>query len=359
MIRNVNIDLMYQPLIDSPPKEVGNLYQRASEGDKTTCDSWRDTWIKNFKLAKERFGMLADKSYGKLHGVNRHRPAIVIGSGPSLKHSLEALKENRMKSNPVMSISCLHNFGLLEDEGCHADYYMSLDSGGVVIDDVSESRNKDGGFYWSATKGKTLIAYAASDPRLFDLWQGEIYLFNCLIPDLMIREEYEKVEPFRHYISAGGNAGGACMYAAKAVMGSSDILFVGFDFCFDYSNEFHSYKTHYDAVGNFVLAHDVFGNMRKTWPSYLSFKFWLDHTVMTVPGRWTNCSEGILGAYLGGNLKHYDYKPLKEALTPYWMADEIYWEEFDSKTHERLKKERIDLAEFYKNPVSDRNMVLF
>lgn len=359
MLRNLNIDLIYQPTIDAPPAEVGNLRQRAAGGDKVTCDSWRDTWIKNFKLAKERFGNLGEKSFGQLQGINRHKPCIVIGSGPSLKQSLEALKENKTKKYPVMSISALHNFGYLEDNDCHADYYLSLDSGGIVIDDVSESRNHDAGFYWEKTKGKKLIAYVSSDPKLFDLWQGEIYLFNCLIPDDHIRKEYLNTENFTHYISAGGNAGGACMYTAKAIFGSSEIIYVGMDFCFDYDNTFHTYKTHYDNVGEIVLVHDVYGNMRKTWPSYLSFKFFLDDVAMKIPGKWTNCSEGILGAYTGGNIKHFEYKPLKDALVPYWMSEEVWWDVFDAQGS-KLSREKIDLEDFFKSTTAnDKHMVLF
>lgn len=358
MLRNVNIDLIYQPLIDAPPAHVGNLRTQAAAGDQVTCDSWRETWIKNFKLAKERFGNLGEKSFGKLQGINRHKGAIVIGSGPSLKHSLDALKENKTKKHPVLSISALHNFGYLEDHGCHADYYLSLDSGGIVIEDVSEKRNKDADFYWSQTKGKTLIAYVASDPKLFDLWQGDVLLFNCLIPDTHIQSEYMQTENFTHYISAGGNAGGACMYVAKAIFGSHEIMYVGMDFCFDYDNTFHTYQTHYDKMGQFVLVHDVYGNMRKTWPSYLAFKFFLDDVAMKIPGKWTSCSEGILGAYTGGNLKHFEYKPLKEALVPYWMSEEVWWDVFNEKK-ELQSREKIDLEDFFKQSTNDRHMVLF
>jgi hypothetical protein len=130
------------------------------------------------------------------------------------------------------------------------------------------------------------------------------------------------------------------------------------DFCFDYNNQFHSYQTHYDKMGSVVLAHDVFGNMRKTWPSYLSFKFWLDDIAMKIPGKWTNCSEGILGAYTGGNLSCYSYKSLKEALLPYWMSEEVWWESFNEKK-ELLSRDKLDLEDFFKQTTNDRHMVLF
>ena len=358
MLRTIDIDLQYQQTIPGPPPREGDLYRKAAAGDKSTIGHWKDTWEKNFKDAKDHFGELGSKSFGQLHGINRHKPAIVIGSGPSLKHSMEALKENRGSPSPVLSISALHNFGYFEDEGCHADYYLSLDSGGVVIDDVSETRNQDGKFYWEKTKGKTLLAYAASDPRLWELWQGDIYLFNTLVPDPEVRKMKDKVEVFTHYISCGGNALGACMYAAKAVMGSSAIMYVGADFAFDYDNTFHSYKTQYDNPGRYITAVDVFGNTRKTWQSYMNFKYWFDHVACNVPGSWVNCSEGLMGAYREGNIQQYEYKSLHDALIPYESADVLFLEE-KKANGESLSRTPFNLADFWANPKNDKNVTFF
>lgn len=358
MLKTIEIDLLYQPLIDAPPQQVGNLYSQACSGDEVTINAWRETWIKQYKENRDRFQGFGDKSIGQLHGINHQKPAIILGSGPSLKNSIEALKENKESLNPVLTVSCLHNFGFLEDEGCHADYYLSIDAGKIVIDDVSEGRKENADYYWEKTKGKKLLAYVASDPRLFDLWQGEVYLYNCLIPDLGVKAELEKVERFAHYVSCGGNALGGCLYVAKAIMGSDAIHFVGADFCFDYNNTFHSYKTHYDSPGDYVILPDVYGIPRKSWRSYTNFKFWFDHIAMNVPGRWVNCSEGILGAYPGGNLKHFEYKSLKEALLPYQMNERVFLERRDAK-QELLGKDRINLKDLFSNPNFEQDIILF
>jgi len=359
MMKNIEIDLLYQPLIDAPPPQVGNLYNNACSGDGVTVNHWRETWIKNYKLAKERFGTFQDRSIGKLHGINRHKPAIVIGSGPSLKDSMEALKENARSEHPVMTVSCLHNFGLFEDEGFHADYYMSLDSGKIVLDDISEGRQHPPEYYWEKTKGKKLLAIIPSDPGLFEKWQGEVYLFNCMIPDASVMKEFNDIERFAHHLSCGGNALGACMYAAKAIMGSNPIMYVGGDFCFDYNNQFHSYKTHYDALGHYVLWPDVYGIPRKTWQSYLNFKFWFDHIALNVPGTWINCSGGTMGAYLGGNLSCFKYMPLKAALTQYTIADVVYLQERDAGTDKLNNENALYLKDLFANPKFEKDLTLF
>lgn len=362
MLKDITIDLLYQPLIDAPPPlpSGGNdLYREACAGDKTTVDSWRDTWLKNYKDSKDHFGNFGDKSYGQLYGINRQKPCIVIGSGPSLKDAIPALQANRKALNPVMSISCLHNFGLFEDEGCHADYYLSLDSGGVVIDDISESRNEDGKFYWEKTKGHKLLAYVGSDPRLWELWQGEIYLFSSLIPDIELMKQLKEIEKFTHYISSGGNAGGASFYAAKAVMCSDPIILVGMDCCFNYDNTFHAYSTHYDTVGNYVPWPDCFGIPRKTWMSYLNFKFWWDDRVMKIPGNYINASGGLLGSYQGGNLRHYKYMELSKALTVYEGFDTL---KLQQKVHGKdgvLEETPFDVKSFFANPQHDHDVTFF
>jgi len=371
--RNIDIELTLQAKIPEIPKQYGNIYQRACSGDEITVKTWRPTWLKNYAAAKDRFKDFGEHSYGQLYGINRHKPAMVLGSGPSLRYSIKALQENKKREYPVKSVSCLHNFGLLEDEGCHADFYLSLDSGGVVIEDISEARNKDGNFYWNETKNHNLIAYAASDPRLFDLWQGKIYLFNCLLPDLTLRDELNKIERFSHYISSGGNALGACMYTAKAIMGSSEIIYVGADFCFDYDNKFHSYKTHYDdidgkGIGEVTYWPDVFGNRRSCWPSYLNFKFFMDWVTFNVPGLWASASEGILGSYPEGNIDRIFYAPLSYILEKYRIAEEVTINSFKIENGVRQtlldengkpKISNMGLTEFFKDSKNPMEITLF
>lgn len=361
MLKTIEIDLLYQPSIDAPPMRENDpsLFERAASNDKATVNKWREIWVDLAQKAKQRFGNFADYSIGKLHGINRHKPCIVIGSGPSLKDSIDALRDNSKLEHPVMTVSCLHNFGYFEDEGFHADFYLTLDSGDIVIADVFEGRKEKAEFYWEKTKGKKLLATISTPPQLFDLWQGEIHLFNVPIPEPEVHAKLQEIENFRHFISPGGNALGGCFYIAKSIFGSDPIIFVGADFCFDYNNHFHSYATHYDTLGGYVIWPDVFGIPRKTWPSYLNFKYWIEHIALTVPGTYISSSEGTLGAYPGGNLRCFRYMPLKNALTPYAMSEKVYVSKRDVATGQDLGKEEIKLKDLFSNPQYDKELTLF
>lgn len=373
MKRTIEIDLQYQNPIMGIPPQYGDPYKTACSGDTVTIESWRNTWIKQYKEAKDYFGTFGDKSYGQLHGINRHQPMIVCGSGPSLKNSLDALRKNQASPHPVKVISCLHNFGYFLDEGIKADYYLTLDAGSIVLQDVVEARSKDPEYYWEMTKDATLIASVCTPVELFKKWKGKLYLFNTLIPDMSVRAEFEKVEKFTHYISTGGNASGGCMYAAKALMGSSDIIYVGVDLCFDYDSTFHSYKTHYDnfdgkGIGDTMPWPDVYGIRRRTWPSYFNFAQWFNFISMKVPGTWSTASEGILGAYPEGNLNSFRYGTLSDLLEKYRIADTIQLGEHEM-TPEGIKPRMNEdgtavrrdhlLSEFFKDPQQPMEIVLF
>lgn len=360
MVKTIDIDLTYRPFIDGPPPREGNLFKRAASNDEATVDRWRDVWVEYTQKAKERFGSFADKSIGKLYGINRMKPVIICGSGPSLRSSIESLRDNAKSENPVMVVSCLHNFGYFEDEGFHADYYLNLDSGEITVQDVFEGREKPAEHYWEATKGKKLLATVATHPKLFDLWQGEIILFNVMIPNYEIQNKLQAIERFTHYISPGGNALGGCFYAAKAIFCSDPVIFVGADFCFDTNNQFHSYKTHYDDPGGYVMWPSVYSEInRKTWPSYLNFKFFLDHCAATIPGNFINCSEGLLGAYPEGNIRQFKYMPLKDALLPYVSMDVVKLKSIDAQTGKVVKSEDLRLKELFSDSQYPKDLVLF
>lgn len=361
MKRTIDMELDYQPMIDYPPITAQQMYSQACSGDKITIDTWRETWIKNYKSCAERFGDMSERSYGKLHGIARHGGVICLASGPSLKESLPALRDNQNSEHPVIVISTLHNYALLKDEGIKVDYYLSLDAGDIVIDDTTEFGTKDKEYYWNLTSEDKLIAYVASPPTLFDKWKGEVFLFNCLLPEAEIRKTLDDIQPLHAYISSGGNAGGAVLYTGKAIFGANTVMLCGYDFCFSYDKKFHSVDTKYDSfkgngVGTTVRHVDVYGNSRHSWPSYMNFKFWTDWVTMNVPGQWVNCSEGLLGAYAQGNIRTMKYCTLAQALEPFRIADEVTVNEM-GPNGSVLKK--IKTKEIFGNPKGALPITMF
>jgi hypothetical protein len=90
----------------------------------------------------------------------------------------------------------------------------------------------------------------------------------------------------------------------------------------------------------------------------LNFKFNADKVALTVPGEWISASFGLLGAYLGGNIRAFKYADLATVLEPFKIPYSVTIERFgpDKKV---LAKDSIDLAELFKNPQYERAVTLF
>ena len=319
-MRKAEVQLEYQPYIDFPV-QPRSLFTEACENDEITVNSWRPTWEKNVKENHQKFGPFAEKSIGQIYGKAHQRPAIIAGAGPSIKHNAKELRDRK----DIPFLSCLHNFHYLEDQGTPADYYVSLDAGEVVIEEVCEGGTKTQEEYWEITKERTLLAYIGTSPRLLEKWRGRILFFNAPVPDEKFMKFVDDIEVFNTFVSNGGNVLGACLYIARAFMGASTIAFIGADFSFSYEKKFHGWDSKYDAkMGNCLKVTDVFGIPVYTWKSYHNFKGWFEWVSATVPGVYFNCSEGgTLGAYREGNVRTITQKPLKDFIRQMNMYEEI------------------------------------
>lgn len=321
--RKVEVVCEYSNYIENPPVSPASMYGAACSSDSVTIESWRKIWLDNVTANHAHFKSFRDRSLGKLFNSNKHKPAIIVGSGPSLGYNGESLKDR----DGILAISCLHNYHYFEDRDIKIDYYVSLDAGEVVVEELSEGGKKTEQEYWDSTKDKTLLAFIGSPLKLFQKWQGEVYLFNAPVPDQKYVDTIHALEPFHTYVSNGGNVLGACLYIAKAIMGSNPIAFMGADFCFAYNtgkgSKFHAWDSKYDKnVGRVMRGVDVFGNKVLTWASYFNFKNWFDYITLQVPGIWINCTEGgMLGAYPEGNLMSCKQMSIKDFIHMYTMNE--------------------------------------
>ncbi len=321
MVKNVEMLFEFKNTIPAPPQPAADMYKQACGNDKITVDHWRPKWIANVKATKELFGSFKEKGLGRLFGTNKLKPCIVVGAGPSLKNNIDTLA--KVRDIPI--ISCLHNYHYLEDHGVKVDYYVSLDAGPVVIEEITEGGKRTPEEYLESTKGKKLIAFVGSDPSLWKAWRGDVYLYNCPVPDEAYRQAANQTEAFHTLVSTGGNVLGACTYIAKAILGSNPLVFVGADFCFSYTRKFHAWDSKYDAnVGEAMRCVDVWGNSVLTWQSYYNFKVWFDWLSTNVPGIYINCTEGgLMGSYPEGNISSIKQMRLDELLWMYEMHEEM------------------------------------
>lgn len=319
--KRADILLEYQNYIETSPIQPQSLHKQACSNDDVTVKSWKDIWINNTRSNHAKFGPFKEKSIGKIYESQKYKPVIVAGSGPTLKKLMPDLKNK----GDICLISCLHNFHFMEDNEINVDYYVTLDAGDVTVEEVSEGGSKSPDEYWAISKNKTLLAFIGTSPKLLEKWQGEILFYNCPIPDESITSELDKLEPFRHYVSTGGNVLGAALYIAKAYLAANPVAFVGADFCFSYDKKFHGWNSKYDAhLGLVLKAVDVFGNKVLTWQSYANFKGWFEWVALQVPGLYINCSEGgTLGSYPDGNIMAIRQMDLCDFIGMYKLHEHI------------------------------------
>jgi hypothetical protein len=312
MLKTVKMDLEYLPTIDHAPQSAQQLHNQAASNDDPTIEAWRDIWIKNFKENHRTNGPFCDNPLGEIYGEAHLKSAIVVGSGPSLANNVETLAT----AGDIPILSCLHNFHYMVDHNVPVNYFVTLDAGEVTIEEISEGGKHDHEYYLEKTKDFTLLAFVGSSPNLIKSWRGKILWFNCPIPDERTKQAFDETEVFHNYTSNGGNVLGSCVYIAKAYMGASTLCYVGADFAFGYTKNFHPWPSKYDGkLGRVVTTNDCWGNKVYTWQSYANFKGWHESITMRCPGEWINCTEGgTFGVYPNGLIRNIKHKPLKEFL---------------------------------------------
>jgi hypothetical protein len=303
----VEMTLAYQSYIPSPPVSSPDvLYDRACSNDAATISSWKAQWLAQVETNNSRF-KFEDNSMMQEFGKNAYKPCIVAGSGPSLKKNAHLLADRGTRGD-ISIVSCLHNFGYFVDMGIDADYYVNLDAGNITIPEMSQGGKHSEEFYWERTEGKTLLTVIHGNPELIQRWRGKILFYNVVAADQDYIESIRKITKFGDCFNVGGNTLGACMYMAKAILGSSIIGYVGADFSFSYTRKFHPFDSPYDNQFSGVVPWtDIYGNRVWTWRSYLNFKYWFDYIACGgkngLEGIFFNCTEGgILGSYTEGNI---------------------------------------------------------
>lgn len=339
-MKSRTIALEFQPNLLQAPIPQEQAYKEACASDNATINHWEKTWLANIKANKAKYGSFGKNSAGILWGKGECQPAIIAGSGPSLKYTAAKLKD---RPRNMLLISCLHNFHYLEDCDAKVDYYVTLDAGPITIKEVTEGGTKDPKAYWDMTKNRTLIAFIGTDPELLEKWQGKVLFYSAPIPDENLMKKIKEIENFQVYIESGGCVLGTSLFFAKGILGCQTTIFVGSDFSFstEPKTRFHSWDSSYDAnLGLTIKTVDIFGNAVKTWRSYYNFAQWFNVVAQRVPGIYINASEGgILGAYREGNII---------AIKQMWYDDMI--DLF------RLHKHKM---EFCKDPTIDKPLAIY
>ncbi len=288
-----------------------------------TVAYWRDKWLSNLRANREHYGPFSHRSLGKLWGILKNQPAIVVGAGPSLKKNVADLK--RAREQGIKVLACLHSFSFLHDNGVEPDYYVSVDAAPEVADLMSRGGRETPEYYLRKTKRHILLASTTTHPETLRAWQGDVLFGHCLSGDNQFEREAKAIDDFNTNLSTGGNVLGACFYIAKSIMGANPIIFVGADLAYAPDGQFYAAGHTYDyekVDKGDIVAQDIFGQQVRTHRAFFHFKTWFDHVCRRVPGIYINATEGgILGAYEQGNLACYQFLSLKRVLHMYRIHD--------------------------------------
>lgn len=322
----IEMTLECSPYIPGPPKGPEACWKMATASDEITVKSWLDIWIRQAK-ENSKLGFEDHSAMQEWHKC-RYQPVIVAGSGPSIKKNWQDLRGNGTTSlgrQDIKMISCLHNFGFMEDRDLMTsdDWYITLDAGEITLGEVTEGgKDHDEEWYWERTKDRTLVAVLWAYPELIRKWRGRVIWFVTPWANEAMGNAVKSMVDLTKVptLQVGGCVLGAAMYFARAVLGCSVPIFIGADFSFDYSRKFHGWDSQYDSKFSGVLPWiDIFGNRVWTWSSYFGFKNWFDYIACGGAGHnaqlWINATEGgILGAYHEGNIQQIVQLDLKTAL---------------------------------------------
>jgi hypothetical protein len=322
---SVQMKLQYQGSIDGPPCAPQALYQKACSNDGVTITSWKDIWLDHVRKNNAKYNFF-DNSVMKDFKKYEYHPAIVAGSGPSLKKNAHHLLK---KPKEIPLVSCLHNFGYFEDMGLDVECYINLDAGDITIPEMCQGGSKPEQWYWDKTSERTLCTSVCGNPKLIEKWRGRVLFFNSIVPDKEYLDEYTKITKFLLAYNVGGNTLGACLYHARAILGCMPIAFIGADFAFDYMRKFHPFDTPYDQqFAGVVPCTDVWGNRVYAWPSYTNFKSIFEYFALGghlgKPPVFINCTEGgIFGSYNEGNIRQVIQMLLQDFLHMYCCHSEM------------------------------------
>lgn len=325
----IEMVLQAQQYIPGIPGGPEQAWATATRSDGITVKSWYSQWLSQTK-ENSVHGFAANNAM-LVYGNAAYQPIVLAGSGSSLKKNWADLRYRDEKSlgrQGIKMVSCLHNFGFMEDRDLMGpdDYYVTLDAGEITLSEVTEGgTDHDKDWYWERTKDRTLIAYTAAYPELIRRWKGRVLWFVTPAGSKEFDGEMKKAvdQSVVPVFSVGGHVLGAAWYFAVAVLGASIPIFIGADYSFGYDRKFHGWQSQYDQKFAGVMpCTDIYGNRVWTWGSYWGFKAFMDHAACGGQGGnasiWINATEGgILGAYPEGNIQQIIQLDLRTAMHMY------------------------------------------
>jgi len=271
---------------------------------------WYPVWIQNamevYPLIKKQF-KTADRCVSCLPRP-MNRPAIILGSGPSLDRAAPLLKNWK---NPIFSSTSTAfvtpRWGRKPEFMCAFDSLWSL---------YNQHLRLDKNYNW---KGTTLFTHPNAEPMLMKLWKWDTYYYRRIFPG---HEFFEHTFPLMFpWIKIGFVFSGCVVNNAISIatfLGYSPLILVGVDF--GWQDDTKTKATNWEPDGeNWIKLPEmpidkrrkliVYPNGTHTHDNYFGFK---NHLLGIYSSGITegtgvdivDCSDGLIEEFAKADIEH-------------------------------------------------------
>jgi hypothetical protein len=229
-------------------------------------------------------------------GQGKHKAVIVMGASPAIKRQADRLRELAKDDNYIL-IGLSSGLKWLADENIKPTFCFVAETIPRVLDWFE-------GVPEDFMKGITLIADIHTNPKVLDIWKGEVQwlaTFSAITKmDKKVKKWLFPVNGCNEYFPALGAQVCEAVAFANIVLCSPVVIFVGQEYSFPsddcekdkyYANR-DDEKDHYHRAAHL----DIYGNVVYTTFSLLQTKYIIEDWTGKIPCWFFNATEaGILG----------------------------------------------------------------
>ena len=147
------------------------IYKHSNNIAMANLGTWLINAVENYEVIKKRMKEGTLESLGELTNVHKDRPAVVIGSGPTLEMCLPYLKDFIAKTNAVVYCG-MSNIGILIENTIIPDYMCVYD----CRDYPDDARFGIAGLK-EVLAEIPLITMPEISRKMIEFWPGKIYMF--------------------------------------------------------------------------------------------------------------------------------------------------------------------------------------
>jgi len=244
----------------------------------------------------------------------KQKPVILVGAGPSLDNTIEKLKQYKDKliiiATDVVAPTLCNRYNVKPDFICTVDPHNTIPKILAEVDCKIP-----------------LIAPITVNPLLFDIYKGNIYLFN-MIDENKVKNEllntFNIKAPQMSYIYNSLFVGGTCLQFAT-ILKPETVFLMGYDLAFTDDKvycegvledrfKYSSYETK-EEFSNKLLSTSILTNNIKTSKLFKIYEQMFMRLVSSCKTKVVNCSgAGILTKIECNDIELYD-EYLKEKIS--------------------------------------------